>query len=73
LQNAATRRLRSSARVASTTWLGSTPCRGIVVRSGRRLPARRYQIAATHLYLMENRFVTGTVLTVDGGFVLTGS
>jgi NAD(P)-dependent dehydrogenase (short-subunit alcohol dehydrogenase family) len=31
------------------------------------------QIAATHLYLMENRFVTGTVLTVDGGFILTGS
>lgn len=31
------------------------------------------QIAATHLYLMENRFVTGTVLTVDGGAVLTGS
>jgi NAD(P)-dependent dehydrogenase (short-subunit alcohol dehydrogenase family) len=31
------------------------------------------QIAATHLYLMENRFVTGTVLTVDGGFVLTGT
>ena len=31
------------------------------------------QIAATHLYLMENRFVTGTVLTVDGGSVLTGS
>lgn len=30
------------------------------------------QIAATHLYLMENHFVTGTVLTVDGGFVLTG-
>ena len=30
-------------------------------------------IAATHLYLMKNRFVTGTVLTVDGGFVLTGS
>jgi NAD(P)-dependent dehydrogenase (short-subunit alcohol dehydrogenase family) len=29
------------------------------------------QIAATHLYLMENHFVTGTVLTVDGGFVLT--
>jgi NAD(P)-dependent dehydrogenase (short-subunit alcohol dehydrogenase family) len=28
------------------------------------------QIAATHLYLMENHFVTGTVLTVDGGFVL---
>lgn len=31
------------------------------------------QIAATHLFLMENRFVTGTVLTVDGGFILTGS
>jgi NAD(P)-dependent dehydrogenase (short-subunit alcohol dehydrogenase family) len=31
------------------------------------------QIAATHLYLMENRYVTGTVLTVDGGFTLTGS
>jgi len=28
------------------------------------------QIAAAHLYLMENRFVTGTVLTVDGGAVL---
>ena len=31
------------------------------------------QIAAAHLYLMENRFVTGTVLTVDGGFILTGN
>jgi NAD(P)-dependent dehydrogenase (short-subunit alcohol dehydrogenase family) len=31
------------------------------------------QIAAAHLYLMENRFVTGTVLTVDGGTVLAGS
>jgi NAD(P)-dependent dehydrogenase (short-subunit alcohol dehydrogenase family) len=31
------------------------------------------QIAATHLYLMENAFVTGTVITVDGGLVLTGS
>ena len=31
------------------------------------------QIAATHLYLMENGFVTGTVITVDGGSVLTGS
>jgi NAD(P)-dependent dehydrogenase (short-subunit alcohol dehydrogenase family) len=30
-------------------------------------------IAATHLYLMENRFVTGTVLTVDGGLTMTGS
>ncbi len=29
------------------------------------------EIAATHLYLMKNRFVTGTVLTVDGGGVLT--
>lgn len=31
------------------------------------------QVAATNLYLMENRFVTGAVITVDGGFVLTGS
>ena len=29
------------------------------------------QIAATHLYLMENQFVTGTILTVDGGALLT--
>ena len=28
------------------------------------------QIAAAHLYLMDNHFVTGTVLTVDGGAVL---
>ena len=28
------------------------------------------QIAAAHLYLMGNRFVTGTVLTVDGGAVV---
>jgi NAD(P)-dependent dehydrogenase (short-subunit alcohol dehydrogenase family) len=28
------------------------------------------QIAAAHLYLMDNRFVTGTVLTVDGGAIL---
>ncbi len=28
------------------------------------------EIAATHLYLMKNRFVTGTVLTVDGGGAL---
>jgi NAD(P)-dependent dehydrogenase (short-subunit alcohol dehydrogenase family) len=28
------------------------------------------QIAAAHLYLMGNRFVTGTVLAVDGGAVL---
>jgi len=31
-----------------------------------------HHIAAAHMYLMENRFVTGTVLTVDGGFILTG-
>jgi NAD(P)-dependent dehydrogenase (short-subunit alcohol dehydrogenase family) len=31
------------------------------------------QIAAAHLYLMENNFVTGTVLTVDGGLILTGN
>jgi NAD(P)-dependent dehydrogenase (short-subunit alcohol dehydrogenase family) len=30
-------------------------------------------IAAAHLYLMDNPFVTGTVLTVDGGALLTGS
>ena len=30
------------------------------------------QIATAHLYLMENQFATGTVLTVDGGLVLTG-
>jgi NAD(P)-dependent dehydrogenase (short-subunit alcohol dehydrogenase family) len=29
------------------------------------------QIAAAHLYLMENRYVTGTILTVDGGSTLT--
>ena len=29
------------------------------------------QIAAAHLYLMDNQFVTGTVLTVDGGALLT--
>lgn len=29
------------------------------------------QIAATHLYLMQNGFVTGTVITVDGGALLT--
>jgi NAD(P)-dependent dehydrogenase (short-subunit alcohol dehydrogenase family) len=28
------------------------------------------QIAAAHLYLMDNQFVTGTVLTVDGGAIL---
>src|SRR5690348_6188230 len=33
LRKAATRRLRSPARVASTTWLGSTPYSGTVVTS----------------------------------------
>ena len=28
------------------------------------------QIAAAHLYLMENDYVTGTILTVDGGLLL---
>ena len=31
------------------------------------------QIAATHLFLMENRLITGTVITVDGGFFLAGT
>ena len=30
-------------------------------------------VATTHLYLMQNQYVTGTVLTVDGGFTLTGN
>jgi NAD(P)-dependent dehydrogenase (short-subunit alcohol dehydrogenase family) len=30
------------------------------------------QIAAAHLFLMENSFVTGVVLTVDGGAILAG-
>jgi NAD(P)-dependent dehydrogenase (short-subunit alcohol dehydrogenase family) len=28
------------------------------------------QIAAAHMYLIQNRYVTGTVLTVDGGLLL---
>lgn len=28
------------------------------------------QIAATHVYFMQNSFVTGTILTVDGGLLL---
>jgi NAD(P)-dependent dehydrogenase (short-subunit alcohol dehydrogenase family) len=31
------------------------------------------QIASAHLYLMRNRYVTGTVQTVDGGLLLGGS
>jgi NAD(P)-dependent dehydrogenase (short-subunit alcohol dehydrogenase family) len=31
------------------------------------------QIAHTHLYLMDNPYVTGTVIAVDGGFTLTGN
>ncbi len=31
------------------------------------------EIAAAHLFLMQNEYVTGTVLTVDGGLLLAGS
>jgi NAD(P)-dependent dehydrogenase (short-subunit alcohol dehydrogenase family) len=31
------------------------------------------QLAAAHLFLMQNEYLTGTVLTVDGGLLLTGS
>ena len=31
------------------------------------------QIAAAHLYLMQNQYVTGTVRTVDGGLLLAGN
>jgi len=34
---------------------------------------RPEDLATAHLYLMENDYVTGTVLTVDGGLLLTGS
>ena len=30
------------------------------------------EIALAHLYLMQNRYATGTVLTVDGGLLLAG-
>lgn len=30
------------------------------------------EIALAHLYLMQNDYVTGTVLTVDGGLLITG-
>lgn len=30
------------------------------------------EIALAHIYLMKNRYVTGTVLTVDGGLLLAG-
>ncbi len=30
-------------------------------------------IAAAHMYLMQNKYVTGTVQTVDGGLLLTGN
>ncbi len=30
------------------------------------------EIAAAHLFLMENGFITGTVLTIDGGALLSG-
>ena len=29
------------------------------------------QIAMSHLYLMQNGYVTGTILAVDGGALLT--
>ena len=31
------------------------------------------QIAAAHIYLMQNQYVTGTVQTVDGGLLLAGN
>ena len=31
------------------------------------------QIAAAHLYLMQNEYITGTIHTVDGGSLLTGN
>ena len=31
------------------------------------------QLAAAHIYCMQNGYVTGTVHTVDGGLLLTGS
>jgi NAD(P)-dependent dehydrogenase (short-subunit alcohol dehydrogenase family) len=31
------------------------------------------QIAAAHIYLMQNHYVTGTVQTVDGGLLLAGN
>jgi NAD(P)-dependent dehydrogenase (short-subunit alcohol dehydrogenase family) len=46
---------------------------GLAERTLTKAIGETDDIAATHLYLMENRFVTGTVLTVDGGFILTGS
>jgi NAD(P)-dependent dehydrogenase (short-subunit alcohol dehydrogenase family) len=30
------------------------------------------EVALAHLYLMQNRYVTGTVVTVDGGLLLAG-
>ena len=41
-------------------------------RSPRRSATRTRSPRRTS-FLMENSFVTGTVLTVDGGFVLTGN
>jgi NAD(P)-dependent dehydrogenase (short-subunit alcohol dehydrogenase family) len=50
---------------------GGSPRPAGGIMTGPGLATR--EIAATHLFLMENRFVTGTVLTVDGGSVLTGN
>ena len=47
--------------------------RTVIIGGSSGMGLATAQIAATYLYLMENRFVTGTVPTVDGGFVLTGS
>ena len=45
---------------------------GFAQRALTKTVGEPQQIAAAHLYLMENQFVTGTVLTVDGGLILTG-
>jgi len=37
---------------------------------GQKSPNRLRLRQGAHLYLMDNSFVTGTVLTVDGGAVL---
>ena len=46
---------------------------GLAQRTLTKTIGEPEQIAAAHLYLMANRFVTGTVLTVDGGSILAGN
>lgn len=46
---------------------------GLAKRALTQTIGEPQQIAATHLYLMENQFVTGTIVTVDGGSVLAGN